>query len=65
MRYNHFDIISPWQRCRERALNVYRVKTDQKEFYIKAAWIDYKETIKDYYKQGYTNISISCIGRSI
>jgi len=44
---------------------VYRIETDQKTFTFKSDRINYKETIKSMAKNGYTNISIACLGRAI
>lgn len=44
---------------------VYIVSTDQGSFTVKAQNLDYKETVKEYYKHGYTNVHIAYIGRSV
>ena len=45
--------------------NLYRITTDQKTWDIEADWIDYKETAKSLYKQGFTNVHITRLGRSV
>ena len=45
--------------------NVYIVSTDQGNFTITADRIDYRQTIREYYKKGYTNVSIAYIGRQV
>ena len=44
---------------------VYIITTDQGKFKVQAQRLDYKETIKAYYKKGYTNVHITCLGRSV
>lgn len=46
--------------------NVYRITTDQGEMmYRTYGRLDYKETIKAFYKKGYTNVHINYIGRDV
>ena len=46
--------------------NIYHVTTDQKDFEYKTSGrLDYKETLKRFYKAGYTNVNISYVGREI
>lgn len=45
--------------------NVYKVSTDQGVFTIRAARLDYKQTIRNYYEKGYTNVHITHIGQAV
>ena len=46
--------------------NVYKVTTAQKDFLIRSySRIDYKATLRELYKQGYTNIVITYLGRDV
>jgi len=44
---------------------IYRITTDQKTWDITADWINYKAKYRDLYKQGYTNVNITCLGYDV
>lgn len=45
--------------------NIYIVTTDQCTFKVERYKLDYKQTIINLKKAGYTNINICCIGRNV
>lgn len=46
--------------------NVYKVITDQGEIIHRMyGKLDYKQTVKNFYKAGYTNVSIVYLGRDV
>lgn len=46
--------------------NIYKITTDQKIFdYRTRGRLNYKETLKNFYKEGYTNVNIVYLGREI
>lgn len=45
--------------------NLYIVSTDQGKFKIRAQRLDYKQTISQYRKEGYTNVRITCLGYDV
>jgi hypothetical protein len=46
--------------------NIYKITTAQKDFYVRSyRQIDYKTTLRELYKQGYTNIVITYLGRDV
>ena len=59
MRFKkHYDI---WDSPEK----LYKVTTDQKEFLVHAKNLDYKKTIENMKRAGYTNINIFCMGRDV
>jgi hypothetical protein len=45
--------------------NMYLVTTDQGVFRHSAYHLDYRETVKNFIKAGYTNVSICCVGKDV
>ena len=45
--------------------NYYRITTDQGTFDVTRRYLNYKETIANMKKAGYTNINICCLGKNV
>jgi len=45
--------------------NVYKITCDQGEFFVSEYRLNYKETIADLKKAGYTHVYITCLGRNV
>ena len=54
-----------WTRPTATRQNVYIITTDQGQRTICREWLDYKATIAQLKKAGYTNIVINYIGRRV
>ena len=45
---------------------IYKVTTDQRDFtYRTYGKLDYKQTVKNFYKAGFTNVVITYLGRDV
>lgn len=57
--------IDRWSRPTSTRQNVYIITTDQGQYRVCREWLDYKTTIANMKKAGYTNIVINYIGHRI